>query len=175
MVQGRGSAQFPGRQVVRPSSEWLRDSRGTTAIEFAMVALPFVLLLFGLLSVSLYFFTTFTLENAVWQAARAIRTGQVQQGQGDYATAETNEDRKKLFKKASCGKTKGSKNAVACCLPQTPMANVVTGRLCAALSDKKCGKIAGSINLGAGSSCFPSNPCTPPASPSGAFLDAPLL
>ena len=47
-------------------------------------ALPFVLLLFGILSMCPYFFTTFTLENAVWHAARAIRTGQVQQSQGDY-------------------------------------------------------------------------------------------
>ena len=91
-------------RALRLMRRWRKDESGVTAIEFAMVALPFVLLLFGLLSVSLYFFTTFTLENAVWQAARAIRTGQVQQGQGDYATAETNEDRKKLFKKAMCKK-----------------------------------------------------------------------
>jgi len=81
---------------------WHGDQSGAAAIEFGMVALPFVLLLFGILSVCLYFFTTFTLENAVWHAARAIRTGQVQQSQGDYSTATTNEDRKQLFKKAMC-------------------------------------------------------------------------
>ena len=80
------------------------EQSGATAIEFGMVALPFVLLLFGILSVCFYFFTTFTLENAVWQAARTIRTGQVQQSQGEYVTATSNDDRKKLFKKAMCAK-----------------------------------------------------------------------
>jgi urease accessory protein UreF len=40
-----------------------------------------MLLLVGLLSISLYFFTSFTMESAVQNAARAIRTGQLQQGQ----------------------------------------------------------------------------------------------
>jgi len=83
---------------------WCREQSGATAIELGMVALPCVLLLFGILSVCLYFFTTFTLENAVWQAARAIRTGQVQQSQGEYVTATSTDDRKKLFKKAMCAK-----------------------------------------------------------------------
>lgn len=93
-----------GSRAGRLWRRWQSEQSGATAIEFGMVALPFVLLLFGILSVCLYFFTTFTLENAVWHAARAIRTGQVQQSQGDYATATTNEDRKKLFKKAMCAR-----------------------------------------------------------------------
>ena len=56
-----------------------KDERGVTAIEFAMVAGPFLMLLFGIVGVGLYFFTTFSLENAVEQAARVIRTGQAQQ------------------------------------------------------------------------------------------------
>jgi hypothetical protein len=59
---------------------WRRDRSGTTAIEFAFVALPFLMLLFGIMGVGLYFFTTFSLENAVEQTGRLIRTGQVQQG-----------------------------------------------------------------------------------------------
>ena len=53
------------------------------------MALPFVLLLFGIMSVCLYYFADFSTENATWQAARAIRTGQLQQGQGAYAGAVT--------------------------------------------------------------------------------------
>lgn len=59
---------------------WRRDRSGTTAIEFAFVAGPFLMLLFGIMGVGLYFFTTFSLENAVEQTGRLIRTGQVQQG-----------------------------------------------------------------------------------------------
>lgn len=56
-----------------------RDENGFTAVEFAMVAPWFLMLLFGIMAVGLYFFTTFSLENAVDQAARLIRTGQAQE------------------------------------------------------------------------------------------------
>ena len=80
------------------------DNRGFTAVEFAIVAMPFIMLLFGILSICLYFFTTFTLENAVWQASRAIRTGQFQQSQGAYSGMVTLDDRKIAFKQALCAK-----------------------------------------------------------------------
>lgn len=70
-----------GGQVTRPRNllaRWRSDTRGVTAIEFGMVALPFMMLLFGIIGVGLYFFTTFTLENAVEQASRLLRTGQAQ-------------------------------------------------------------------------------------------------
>lgn len=63
----------------RRAHELGRDNSGTTAIEFAMVGIPFLMLLFGIISVGLFFFTTFTLENAVEEAARLIRTGQAQE------------------------------------------------------------------------------------------------
>jgi Flp pilus assembly protein TadG len=81
---------------------WRRDEAGATAVEFGVIALPFLMILFGILSVCLYHFTNFSLENAAWQAARAIRTGQLQQSQGSYAGAVTNADRKAAFKKAMC-------------------------------------------------------------------------
>jgi Flp pilus assembly protein TadG len=80
-----------------------RDETGFTAVEFAAVSMPFVLLLFGILSVCLYFFTMSTFENAVWQASRVIRTGQLQQGTGSYTGLST-DDRKAAFKVALCAK-----------------------------------------------------------------------
>jgi hypothetical protein len=76
---------------------------------------------------------------------------------------------KKTYKKGSCGKTKVAKKAIACCLPQTPEDNIVIGHLCAAVKEKKCTKLGG-VSLGEGSTCIPTNPCSPPASASGAFL-----
>jgi hypothetical protein len=46
---------------------------GATAIEVGMVALPFVLFLFGILRSAS--FTTFTLENAVWHGGNHQRRG----------------------------------------------------------------------------------------------------
>jgi len=58
---------------------WRADERGVSAIEFALVGMPFLMLLFGIMAVGLYFLTTFGMENAVEGAARLIRTGQAQQ------------------------------------------------------------------------------------------------
>ncbi len=69
-------------EAVRRASvflRWRRDASGTTAIEFAMLALPFLMLLFGIIGVALYFFTVFSMESAVEQASRLLRTGQAQQ------------------------------------------------------------------------------------------------
>ena len=64
---------------------------------------------------------------------------------------------KRYVKRSSCGRTKGGKKAVACCARQ-PAGNIVTERLCLAVGETACAKLGG-VSLGAGSSCFPSNPC----------------
>lgn len=56
-----------------------RDDKGTTAVEFGMVAVPFMMMLFGIIAIGLYFHTVFALENAVERASRQFRTGQAQQ------------------------------------------------------------------------------------------------
>ena len=58
-----------------------KNEDGAPAIEFAIVAGPFLMLLFGLISIGQYFFTTSDLENAVDQGSRQLRTGQYQQNQ----------------------------------------------------------------------------------------------
>lgn len=56
-----------------------KNSRtGSAAIEFAVVAPAFFLLLFGILETGLIFFASTVLENATDAAARMVRTGQVQ-------------------------------------------------------------------------------------------------
>lgn len=54
------------------------DRRGSTAIEFGTIIAPFLLLMLGIMTVGLQFFTTTSLENGVAQAARKIRTGLAQ-------------------------------------------------------------------------------------------------
>ncbi len=82
---------------------WRRDESGIAGVQFAFVALPFMMLLFGIMVICLYFFTYFSLENAAWQAARAIRTGQLQTSTGAYAGTTTNADRQIAFRAALCG------------------------------------------------------------------------
>ena len=51
---------------------------GSAAIEFAVVALPFFTLLFGVFETTMVFFVSSTLENGMNEAARLIRTGNAQ-------------------------------------------------------------------------------------------------
>ena len=55
-----------------------RDCSGASAIEFAIVAAPFLVLIFMVLQVGLIYLANGALENAVAQGARLIRTGEAQ-------------------------------------------------------------------------------------------------
>jgi Flp pilus assembly pilin Flp len=71
----------PSFSALTQRATWLRDDRGATAIEFALVALPFFMLVIGIIAIGLYFFTTNALEHGVEAASRKIRTGQAQNGE----------------------------------------------------------------------------------------------
>lgn len=56
-----------------------RDRRGVTALEFALVATPFLMLTFALIEYALIYMMSVTLDSATMDTARLIRTGQAQQ------------------------------------------------------------------------------------------------
>lgn len=60
-----------------PSRLW-RDARGASLIEFALIALPFFILLFGTFEIGFVYWANQELEHAASHAARLVRTGQVQ-------------------------------------------------------------------------------------------------
>ena len=51
------------------------DRRGAAAVEFALIALPFFMLLFGKLELGLLFMASTTIESAADTSGRRIRTG----------------------------------------------------------------------------------------------------
>ena len=57
---------------------FIKDRKGATAVEFALVATPFLALVVALIQTFLVFFAQSILENTVRQAARQILTGQTQ-------------------------------------------------------------------------------------------------
>jgi len=71
--RGRGLA---GRR--RGLKGLAKDESGTTAIEFGLVGVPFMMLCFGVITMGLYALTMHSLENGVERASRLIRTGQAQ-------------------------------------------------------------------------------------------------
>ena len=62
----------------RLARRFVRHQKGAAAIEFGMVALPFLALTFAILETALVFFAGQTLETAVQDSARLIMTGQAQ-------------------------------------------------------------------------------------------------
>jgi Flp pilus assembly protein TadG len=65
----------------RPSPGALaRDESGTAAIEFAIVAMPFLLFMLGLMGMGLYFATAQSLQYGAEAATRIIRTGEAEKG-----------------------------------------------------------------------------------------------
>ena len=63
---------------LRTFRRFVRAKSGATAIEFAIVALPFFALLGGIFETSFVYFANQGLQAAVDQAARTVMTGQVQ-------------------------------------------------------------------------------------------------
>jgi Flp pilus assembly protein TadG len=56
----------------------LGDRRGSTTVEFALVIMPFLLLLLGMLETGVVAFKSAVMEGATREAARQVRTGVVQ-------------------------------------------------------------------------------------------------
>lgn len=61
-----------------PIHRFLRESKGATAVEFAIVGPVFIALLFAIMQTALVFFAQQALQTATMQAARQILTGQAQ-------------------------------------------------------------------------------------------------
>lgn len=58
---------------------FLKDQKGVTAIEFSFVALPFFMMIIGILELGMYYASATVLEGATVRSARIIRTGQAQE------------------------------------------------------------------------------------------------
>lgn len=71
-VLRKSLAPFVGRRGIA------RDDKGAVAIEFAILALPFFVLIFAILETSIVFLAGQVLDSAVQDASRRIRTGQAQ-------------------------------------------------------------------------------------------------
>lgn len=62
---------------------WIKREDGSTAIEFSMLAMPFLYILIGTMEISLMFASNSVLDGAVIDAARLVRTGQAQEYNGN--------------------------------------------------------------------------------------------
>jgi Flp pilus assembly protein TadG len=86
-VPRKVAARLARRLPTRVARRFVRDQDGATAVEFGLVALPFLALTFAIIETSLVFFASQSLEAAVAEASRQILTGQAQTA--GYTTSDT--------------------------------------------------------------------------------------
>lgn len=86
-MQARAITKAAAGRFGRLATRLARGRGGSAAVEFAMVALPFLALIMGILEISMIYLVSTTLENATADAARQVRTGELQTAGG--ATAAT--------------------------------------------------------------------------------------
>lgn len=72
---------------------WRKDEDGAAALEFAFLSIPFFTFLIAIIEISIMLASSSMLEGAAQDAARLVRTGQVQQS-GDPEA---------MFREALCG------------------------------------------------------------------------
>ena len=77
-VRNKALAFVKRRVACVTARRMLREQGGATTVEFAMVAAPFLALVFAILETALVFFAGQVLETAASDSARLIMTGQAQ-------------------------------------------------------------------------------------------------
>jgi Flp pilus assembly protein TadG len=70
--------KHPTSRLQKFTTRFARADRGATAVEFAMVSLPLMVLIFGVLELGMALLAATSLESAVESSARLIRTGEFQ-------------------------------------------------------------------------------------------------
>jgi Flp pilus assembly protein TadG len=95
----RTKLKLKAKRLARIASprRFARRQDGAAAVEFALILVPFLALMFGIMETALVFFADQTLETAVADSARLIMTGQAQT---QNLTAAT-------FKNAVCARIYG--------------------------------------------------------------------
>lgn len=76
-------------RFLKPVRRFGRAKRGAAALEFAIVAMPFFLLTFGLAEVAMIGFAQTSLDFATAETARRIRTGEAQLSGESYSQIQT--------------------------------------------------------------------------------------
>jgi len=90
------------KRALARSQKFSKNEEGATAVEFALVALPFFALIFAIIELAIIFFIGSALNNATSEAGRLVRVGQFQ----DCGGAET-------FKEHVCENMRGLGNCEA--------------------------------------------------------------
>lgn len=100
-------------------SKWLKESKASAAVEFSLLAIPYITLVLVTIEISLMFASATLLEGATGSASRLIRTGQIQQAvaTGGGVNAE------QMFRDQLCGYMTVLIDCTEVTVESIPMAN----------------------------------------------------
>jgi Flp pilus assembly protein TadG len=101
-ISPHSSKRKPWSRLLVGARRVAGDQRGVTAIEFALVAPIFFFLIFVIFETAIIFVAEQVMDNAVFESARLIRTGQAQNGPGADPSAAPMT--KAEFKANLCGR-----------------------------------------------------------------------
>ena len=76
----RMNRQKSAKRVAGLGRSFLKDSEGQVAVEMALVSIPFLTMMFGIINTGMFFYAVNCLDRGLEDAARYIRTGEAQKG-----------------------------------------------------------------------------------------------
>lgn len=74
---------------MRSFRNFIRNRKGSAAIEFAILALPFIVLVFAIIEIAIMFFVDSGLDAALHKAVRQVRVGTAKTGAWNLAKFKT--------------------------------------------------------------------------------------
>jgi Flp pilus assembly protein TadG len=95
-----------GERKLSLLARFRRDEQGATAVEFSLIAVPFLALMLASVEGAMVFWTNQVLDEAVAQASRTLYTGSFQQSTATVPAAQIPDQ----FKDAVCSRIKGLVN-----------------------------------------------------------------
>ncbi len=79
-VKLHSTKQRSNKRLKNCGRSFLKDKSGATAVEFALVGVPFLTLMFGIINTGMYFYAVNCVDRGVEDTARYLRTGEAQKG-----------------------------------------------------------------------------------------------
>lgn len=76
----RSKQSVTSAKALRRGRSFLKNADGTVAVETALISIPFLTMMFGIINTGMFFYAINCVDRGVEDAARFVRTGEAQKG-----------------------------------------------------------------------------------------------
>jgi Flp pilus assembly protein TadG len=102
------------KHAPRSFTTFKRDQSGATAVEFGLVALPFLMMMAAMIDVGSYYLALNALDRGVDDATRAVRTGEAQTSGVTSSNGALDKKSVAAFKQSICDKSNNAGGNIDC-------------------------------------------------------------